>query len=41
MSTFTNSHIYSCDNIYKIVMAVEDLNDCNKFSKKSKEKPEK
>ncbi len=40
MSTFTNSHIYSNDNIYKIVLSVEDINDFNIIDGKSKNKSE-
>ena len=41
MSDITNSHLYTNDNIYKIVMSMEDLNGFENLSKKEILKTEK
>jgi hypothetical protein len=33
MSDLTNSHLYTNDNIYKIVLSMEDVNGIEKSSK--------
>ena len=41
MSELTNSHLYTNDNIYKIVLSMEDVNGIEKSSKNLIEKSKK